>query len=610
MRLIRIIVEKFRSFEQKQEFIFPRAPGLYYLTGFNELQPELGANGVGKSTLWDAVTWCLFGKTVRGLSASDICSWYSSKPGGVLVQLELEVRGKRLQVRRTWKPNSLQLITPMGPRNVAQEELEQLIGSSLLSFLNSVMFGQFSQTFLDLDPSKKEHVLCSALGLNVWLDYSKAASATVSRLTAKERDNHGDLRHLEGSLQTLQRQAETQVDDDMEHFIRVELENGRHSRDDSEKALRIVGRRLKKKEAAREYQLDLIAEQESVVAEYQEAYENTYNAWKGIKLKYEYSEEAYQELSKQTTGKCTVCGQKLTRAHRDKELLRRSIESQDLWDKTISEDASRKAALDKLNEEKETLTRYKRSDRDLVETLNKLNRKLDTCAADNQRAKDLIRRKRKELANLRTRKEEAREKLEQDLGRLRHHLSNAKVTGHLLAEQIHYSRYWVSGFRDIRLFLMEDALNQLERSVNNAMSNLGLEGWKLEFTTKRTTKKGDVTGSRLDVFITAPGSSTRVPWAAWSGGESQRIRLAGAMGLSELIGLSTGNRLGLEIWDEPTSWLSKEGVDDLVLLLRDRAIRERKVIWLVDHRTLGDSFDGVWSVVKTGTGSRIQRIGG
>src|SRR6516164_10253421 len=65
----------FKSYRGTHKFTFPQDPGLYLITGKNLIQPRLGSNGVGKSTLLDAIFWALYGRTPRG------CGPLKSLPG-------------------------------------------------------------------------------------------------------------------------------------------------------------------------------------------------------------------------------------------------------------------------------------------------------------------------------------------------------------------------------------------------------------------------------------------------------------------------------------------------------------------------------------------------
>jgi len=112
------------------------------------------------------------------------------------------------------------------------------------------------------------------------------------------------------------------------------------------------------------------------------------------------------------------------------------------------------------------------------------------------------------------------------------------------------------------------------------------------------------------VSVLSPHNDRAVPWEAWSGGERQRLIVAAQMGLANLSRARTGADIDLEVWDEPTTGMSPQGVDDLLEALHTRALREQRQVWVVDHRTLGFSnFAGNCGVVKTETGSHFDSKG-
>jgi DNA repair exonuclease SbcCD ATPase subunit len=97
-----------------------------------------------------------------------------------------------------------------------------------------------------------------------------------------------------------------------------------------------------------------------------------------------------------------------------------------------------------------------------------------------------------------------------------------------------------------------------------------------------------------------------VPWAAWSGGEGQRLRLAASAGLSSLILNRRNVNPEFEFYDEPSKHLSEEGLMDLANYLSNRAQTLGKQIWLVDHNIPNFSgISGSIKIVKDDKGSRI-----
>lgn len=103
----------------------------------------------------------------------------------------------------------------------------------------------------------------------------------------------------------------------------------------------------------------------------------------------------------------------------------------------------------------------------------------------------------------------------------------------------------------------------------------------------------------------SPDSPEEVPWESWSGGETQRLRIACSIGLANLIRARMPNAPELEIWDEPTSFLAEEGVQDLIDFFSERA--EERQVFLIDHRSLDSgAFDRIFTVTKDKQGSHIQ----
>lgn len=165
---------------------------------------------------------------------------------------------------------------------------------------------------------------------------------------------------------------------------------------------------------------------------------------------------------------------------------------------------------------------------------------------------------------------------------------------------------WVRWFKEIRLAQIGEALEQLEIEVNNQVTALGLVDWELRFDVDKETKSGTIQRG-FSVSVLSPHNSKPVPWEAWSGGERQRLIVAAQMGLANLSRSRTGTKLDLEVWDEPTTGMSPQGVADLLEALNTRAHREQRQIWVVDHRTLGFAdFAGEAGVVKTTDGSHFD----
>jgi DNA repair exonuclease SbcCD ATPase subunit len=166
---------------------------------------------------------------------------------------------------------------------------------------------------------------------------------------------------------------------------------------------------------------------------------------------------------------------------------------------------------------------------------------------------------------------------------------------------------WVQAFKDVRLFLVAEALLQLEVEVNSALAQLGLADWGIRFAPDSETKAGAVKRG-FSVTVLSPNNERAVPWQVWSGGEAQRLRVAASMGLSNLIAAYTGYKAFVEVWDEPTNGMSSQGIADLLTAMKDRAERDGKQVWIIDHRALDSGlFQQTITAVKCDGTTTLRR---
>ena len=150
--LVSLAIDGFKSFSSETQIDFSSNPGLYFLGGDNQVEPRLGANGAGKSSMWEALTWALTGASSKGRKASDLITWDGRK--SMLVTVVLDVNGERHTIYRSSPPNRIVI----DGKPVEQAELDALLGMSRGRFLQSVIFGQGAKLFYDLDNAARRRI--------------------------------------------------------------------------------------------------------------------------------------------------------------------------------------------------------------------------------------------------------------------------------------------------------------------------------------------------------------------------------------------------------------------------------------------------------------------
>ncbi len=561
IKLRALRLTNFRSFKKRQTFTFPAEPGLYFMWGDNQTEPRLNANGAGKSTVWKALTWLIFGKTSEGLKAGDACNWEAGK--GTEVELEFDAWGiGPWSVTRTWGPNSWYMTAPgsehkndltKDPTNPLMDELRL----EFQSFLACILMAQGQPMFLDLKAEAKAALFAEVMGLDKWVGYSDKASA-------RAKDVDRELRQVEGQVSSLTGRIEAARSVDVKAQLAEWEENRKRRRDSLEHEYRgLVQRHKDLKDRLTEYDVRGVETR----ARYKIALESV--------------EDAEAQLKRARLGdygtvgvhSCPTCGQSVSDAIAiliDKVAAAKKIVAAHLRDMDDAAAAIRSGERDILSVDKALDSLELREDQILAE-VNPFTKMHTEGAA--------------QIADLKADLEEAVDR--QDA----------------LSARLSILSGWVRWFKEIRLGLIGEALEQLEIEVNSCVTALGLVDWELRFDVDKETAKGTLQRG-FSVSVLSPHNTKAVPWEAWSGGEAQRLRVATNMGLANLIRQRTGCDMALEVWDEPTNFMSPQGVTDLLDSLKARALNEQRQIWVVDHRTLGYAdFDGSVGVVKTTAGS-------
>lgn len=615
VEFLALSIQGFKSFKADSVLKFPRSEGFYFLSGVNRLNPELGPNGVGKSSVWDALTWLLYEKTARNLKAGNIANWEQQDLCSVFAAARID--GVHYEITRTWNPNTL-FASKNGqdPKKLTNAELIDLIGIDYEGWLNCVVLGQFNKLFFDLSPGDKLSQFTRALKLDVWLDAADAAKKKATAFDEAIVAAKQKVASAKGSVKVLKQEL-------------ASAERESKLRDWKKERSSLETRKKETKAKTREIE-SKIAKQRSLL-----------NKWEGrtrvlekklikaskvnTKLIEEKSNIAGQMYAcekdlagfvvrikklEKLKGNCPVCGQVVTKDSQKTTIARIRTESE--W-VAMEQDKLRQ----KLELQKSLLAKNeKRSEI--------LDKKLNNVQADQRKAESSLQSYYRDLSDcksalvaldqsMRGVKEKQKsdalriEKLSRKLKKYRGIIKESReLAGHSKVALIE-ARFWQDAFKDVRLWVVDSALLELEVEVNNALAQLGLSEWKVRFEVEKENKSGGITRGFV-VHVMSPQTESFVPWESWSGGEAQRLRIAGQLGLASLIRNRTGFASNLEVWDEPTTHLTSEGINDLLQFFEMRATMLKRQIWLVDHHSLSfGGFTDQYLVVKSASGSRITK---
>ncbi len=300
-----------------QGFLSYREPVELDFTGF-DLACISGANGAGKSSLLDAITWALFGQarkrdesvinTHPSVEAAEVTLDFAyegnlyrvqrTNPRGKTSSVEFAVQSKLEYEDMRWKTLSERTLRE------TDRKIEETLRMDFDTFTNASFFiqGQADQ-FATARPGERKRILSSILGLEVWETYRETAGKRRRRLESDVRELDGRLTEVQNELdegprrrshlKELEEQLESMT---RERQIRAEnLENVRRLRaalDDQKKSLQ----RLKDQLAQAEAERDRILSTLEARREEKTGYDKIMAKESGIEKAYESWQEARQAL--------------------------------------------------------------------------------------------------------------------------------------------------------------------------------------------------------------------------------------------------------------------------------------------------------------------------
>ena len=602
-------ISDFKCFTKKQTLDFvSRGSGLWFMRGRNDVEPKLGANGAGKSSAFAALCWCLYGKTADSLRNTDIKPWTGR--GTPTVTLQLELDGDPHEITRTAITNGLKI----DGQEVGSEEAEKLIGLSFDVFTNTVLLAQGQPLFLDRSPKDKMQLFADVLNLERWEDRSAGASAKARELEQLAAELTGEETGLNAALAQAEELLAKAKASSMEWETERRERVAKAAQTLKEQEAILTRQKAKLGNADLAYdgaatELKALKKEILVLAE-AVAHHKEIHSGASYALDTKKTEARKIEREMATLGEaeeCPTCGQSLkgTGLARHQAELKAQLKA---LQTVIAAGIPQKLTLAKEKAE-DALERASAAAGDFEDKADKARTELNFLKPQvAELAAQVL-----ALKSGRTEQEEASNPYQEQVQALRRKSQQTEVKLTELHEdiakagrQLERTKFWVKGFKDLKLYLIQEVLQELELTTNAALTEVGLDEWSIKFDVEKETKSGGVQRG-INAVILSPSNKEAVRFENWSGGEGQRLRIVGALALSQVLLNHAGVETSFECLDEPTRHLSESGVRDLCDYLSDRAERLDRQIWMVDHMAReGTAFSGVVTVVKTKNGAHFE----
>lgn len=191
-KLQKVTLEGFLSFRDKADFEVQ--DGIWLVLGESDV---FLSNGSGKSSLFDSIFYCLYGKTTKGLVGDDVINLEIGKNCKVSIELQDSKTNAVLEVERFRKYGTIGnglIVKENGKRlegnvQILEEKLLGILGYDYDFFLNTVYYSQeMTEFFASSSDSEKKSFLDSVLQTEKYGVALKYVRKDLSDLNAKIKD--------------------------------------------------------------------------------------------------------------------------------------------------------------------------------------------------------------------------------------------------------------------------------------------------------------------------------------------------------------------------------------------------------------------------------------
>jgi DNA repair exonuclease SbcCD ATPase subunit len=600
-------------------------PGVHAVVGKN-LDGGSQSNGAGKSTIFEALTWCLYDRTARG-------QYKPEKPCAVIVNIEddefiHEITRKRdngtstLKIYAKLKGSDKDDTIELSGRNIAtgNDMVQNLLGMDYDTFSRSVYFpqeGVIPFGYLT-DKILKEFFLEKFLDIG-WISYCYQNAKSEVTLYESQKIN------LQGSIDSVIEKKEMMLHV-KDLAITDEAEWQREKADSIDKlereikeaeAIIVPYRAEAGKRTGNEMIAHRIAKIKRSIIDH-EAYLRHYKRESeelGKKVaRFDLIIAQCQREVRNIRGKlddmesligtrCSECGSIITKKglsdHRKQLENRLRISEVELQSFLVENEKKQvelseasdnikafEEAILKGNEERQKLfvELSSREDEEKERAMNRLESKMKDQKAELTRLKlsaspytERIKAYEAELEELERAVEEAEGKL--------------KACDECLVP----ARFWQEGFgvQGIQSFLLETITPVLNSKIKKYLDMISDGMLKAEFHTVVKLKSGEYR-ERFGLSASKRGGADN--YRGLSGGEKARVNLAVSLALGEMKLIQSEKEINLLILDEPFNGLDSQGVSDVLGLLREHF--DQKPLYLVSHVDVDPSMVDDLIVVK------------
>jgi DNA repair exonuclease SbcCD ATPase subunit len=649
MELYDISVSNFGPYEKFELPLYKQ--GLVWVGGINNDTDAADSNGSGKSSVFKAITWGLYGETIDGEKGDKVIRDGESKAEVNLRMIDNSGEIWTISRHRSKGSPRISLLRPdgkphEGSKGDIQEQITRMVGLDFKAFKNTVLYGQNdSSRFASPQTKDAERKTMLHRILNtelLTLCHKKAGEVAKSIKTeiraleenierAKVACEEHDIEDLELSYANYETEKEERIEIHKNKAIEYRDEAARARRESKEKvelpdtdyieeSIESVSKRIEDAEEAGEVVSALGEKIEQETKVYTEYTIKVTSLRKELRT----AEEALERLD---GDRCPVCTSALNegeaRLHIE-ELVENKRNVGGKYKKAKARLEKQEKKLLDMKKERNMYVDKSRVLPSLHRELGVLKSKLSEAKAEivkieershrlMEDAKSYVAKAKAELSEIQRINAEENPYYEQ-LGKARAkveaHMNNIVEYGAEIENKngiLAYYEFWVKGFSNQGLpsFILDSVMPYITERANHYLETLSDGDITMSFSTQRELKsaKGEMR-DEIEIRWVVEGNEMYPP----SGGQLKKMEVATDLALMDLVASNEGGSLDLLMLDEVLDGLDAEGCSRVLILLQKLRAR-RGSIFVVSHESkMSEVFEkGIYAVKRGGIAS-LEKI--
>ena len=546
MTLLSIYIKDFLSIAEAN--ISFRGAGLVLIDGFN--YDDDSANGAGKTAIVSAISYCLYGKLPRKVTASEI-----ARHGTLLPKVSITTECNIIITRN--KPTKLIVIKDGAEISSPQDFIDKFIGMTYEQFCLVACNPQNSTRFLEMNDGQKKDFFIELLALSDMDIYKDKIDVSLKKALDQELLVNKEIGEVKARIESYQSMLQVVPSYEDTASLLSELEN-----------IAITPPDLSKYEELENSVKDSIANTKQTILYQQElsSVEESLNVIRHTIL----------QVSQTHAIECPNCQHNF---HFKQSESNSKIEQME-------------SSYAKLSNHKDQL--HQAINSTPVEDLSELNVILVKCANKKKNlSKDFLEAQQKhvilskqlqklELINSNiARIEESNNKIQNNVDKLTAKLNLLLLKSSSISNEIDLLKQTKAIFSPSGLpaYILDSAVTFFNERVSFYLSKIWVNA-DFFLNTYKETKGGEIKAKMSESFYNL-GQTRSI--SSLSGGEYRLLCIAVDMAIIDMFSSMTGTMVQFIAWDEPFNGLDASNRARIWPLLTQFA--ESREIWLIDHST-------------------------